>query len=296
MVVLTMAVNFLAACSDWSDGDLTSVKGSSGERSNVVLSDIVGIWEVHGIDIAPDDVRYVSITDDGTLLGFNYLGDTADQGSDCYDIKGSDVAKIKLLADSEGFVWNAIAYQPNQFDYDIDVSLEGGGDSLSLTLKSSTANNLEVDRSLELFRRADLSEESMVPLCPGASLSYPKAVADSDRDESIVGRYALDGATLYYDNGESIAFTNDDLSGTMNIGETILTQRYTYHETGLRYGVQVTYTTGDGYSLHVSNEGCSGVLDYQFNSFGQLVIRAPAGYCDLIFTEVDAWSRGDLKK
>ena len=73
----------------------SSGSGDSVNNTNPSLADIVGVWDDSVTIDNTTDERYTVIRADGTIGGYDYLGDSFYNGLNCYD-KVADITIIDL--------------------------------------------------------------------------------------------------------------------------------------------------------------------------------------------------------
>lgn len=74
----------LAACSPMST-DPTKIK----------LSDLVGLWNSSENSRSQKDVMYTRITSNGGIVEYDFDGDEADRGLNCYQIESGSIKKVE---------------------------------------------------------------------------------------------------------------------------------------------------------------------------------------------------------
>ena len=135
--------------------------GGGGSSSAPSLVDIAGVWDASETVGQKIDETYTVITINGEMIGYDYMGDSYDQGKNCYDKYLSGMIKNLgngnfLLVDNNG-----------KRDY-IQISLSGN--KLKLTGEDE---NIKITVT---WTRANLLESDLTPLCSGSY--YTPSVPD----------------------------------------------------------------------------------------------------------------------
>ena len=120
--------------------------GSDDEGSPATLSDIVGVWDESITEGQLVDEMYTVIAEDGTVTGYDYLGDSYDNEANCYD----DYAAGKLTDLGSG-----------NFEFE-----NGASFYITINGNSMTTNGShEGDSWTFTSERSDRLESSFTPLC-----------------------------------------------------------------------------------------------------------------------------------
>lgn len=134
---------------------LSACGGSESESSHspATLSDVVGVWDMTETSEYGEDVYYMSITEYGDLIFYDYDGDTYDQGQDCY----FEIDPSMTLTDlGEGKFELS-----NGTDY-TNISLSTGADSLIMTVEGVSSS----------LPATSLQVSDLTPLCFELYSSY----------------------------------------------------------------------------------------------------------------------------
>lgn len=106
-VCLLLIISVLAAACSPTGSDST----------NIVISDLAGLWnssENHG---ANTDVIYTRITSGGEIIEYDYDGDDVDKGLNCYQIDSGTIKPVE----ANRFSVTAEMHSNNQFEVELEM-------------------------------------------------------------------------------------------------------------------------------------------------------------------------------
>lgn len=117
-----------------------SCSPTGSDPTSVEMSDLVGLWDSSVTRGMQTDVMYTRITSNGGILEYDFDGDKADQGLNCYLI---DSGSIKLLENNH-FLVTAEMHANKQ--YEVELELLDNGHALKIYFLDS--NDLDKDGDL----------------------------------------------------------------------------------------------------------------------------------------------------
>ena len=89
---------------------------TGSDPTQVVMSDLVGLWNSSEKKGAKTDVIYTRISSDGTIIEYDYDGDEVDNGLNCYQI---DTGSIQNIADNH-FLVSVDMHAKKQFEVELE--------------------------------------------------------------------------------------------------------------------------------------------------------------------------------
>lgn len=135
--------------------------GGGSSSSAPSLADIAGVWDTSVTDGQKIDELYTVITMNGGMIGYDYMGDSADNGQNCYEKESSTTMKDLgngkfLVVSGEGErVYVQISLSGNK----LRITGEEGNEKFTLT-----------------WTRANLLRSDLTPLCSDSY--YPPPIPD----------------------------------------------------------------------------------------------------------------------
>jgi hypothetical protein len=114
-IVFSIIVGLSASCSP-----------TGSDPTRLVMSDLVGLWDSSVTHDSQKDVMYTRISSDGGILEYDFDGDEADQGLNCYLI---DSGSVKLI-DKNRFLVTAEMHANKQ--YEVELELLDNGHALKV--------------------------------------------------------------------------------------------------------------------------------------------------------------------
>jgi hypothetical protein len=94
-----------------------SCSPSGSDPTRVAMSDLVGLWDSSVTHDSQRDVMYTRISSNGGIIEYDFDGDEADQGLNCYLI---DSGSIKLI-DKNRFLVTAEMHVNKQFEVELEL-------------------------------------------------------------------------------------------------------------------------------------------------------------------------------
>lgn len=137
---------FLIACESSSDSDNEPDNNSGPETSNDIPDNFVGFWDETYTDEDGTDVMYQHIYSDGRAELIDFVGDSYDNGPDCYVVihsftfenQGDNAYLINDLLENEQYSYNiTVSADNNTINY---IATDG-----RTSFEQSRVTNLTLD-------------------------------------------------------------------------------------------------------------------------------------------------------
>ena len=129
---------------------LAGCGSSSDSEKNVTLAGIVGTWD-ESVELGQEvDELYSIIKADGSIIRYDYYGDSFNQGENCYD----KYEYVTLVDQGEGDF--SVEYDGTELAT-VKLTLSGNTMEISWTDEEGSFTNSSV--------RSDLTEDDFTPLC-----------------------------------------------------------------------------------------------------------------------------------
>jgi len=105
---------------------MASCSPTDSNPTRVAMSDLVGLWDSSVTNNSQKDVMYTRISSDGGIIEYDFDGDEADQGLNCYLI---DTGSIRPI-DKNRFLVTAEMHANKQ--YEVELELLDNGHALKV--------------------------------------------------------------------------------------------------------------------------------------------------------------------
>jgi hypothetical protein len=126
--LLILVAIFIVACSP---------KGR--DPAQVEISDLTGLWDSSVTNGQQKDIMYTRITSNGDIIEYDFDGDEADQGLNCFQI---DSGSVKLVAKNR-FLVSAEMHANKQ--YEVELELLDDGHALKIYFLDSDDHDKDGD-------------------------------------------------------------------------------------------------------------------------------------------------------
>lgn len=130
LYLLTFMLVLNTACSPTGNGS-----------GHVAMPDLTGLWNSSESSGAQMDVMYTRITSNGDIIEYDFDGDAADKGLNCYQI---DSGSIKHIVDNRFLI---IAEMHENKQYEVEMELLDNGYALKVYFLDSDDKDSDGDRS-----------------------------------------------------------------------------------------------------------------------------------------------------
>ncbi len=132
----------------------------SNDATNIEMDDIVGLWN----SSENDDVMHTRIASNGDIVEYDFDGDAADQGLNCYQIDSGSIKQI------EGNRFLVMTDMHGNKQFEIELELLDAGHALKVYFlpgdDSAGANNsIKAGQSQIWTREPDASKFDQEPPC-----------------------------------------------------------------------------------------------------------------------------------
>jgi len=117
-----------------------SCSSTDSDPTRVAMSDLVGLWDSSVTNNSQKDVIYTRISSDGGIIEYDFDGDEADQGLNCYLI---DTGSIRPI-DKHRFLVTAEMHANKQ--YEVELELLDNGHALKVYFLDTDDQDHDTDR------------------------------------------------------------------------------------------------------------------------------------------------------
>jgi len=135
-----------------------SCSPTGSDPTRVAMSDLVGLWDSSVTHNSQKDVMYTRISSDGGIIEYDFDGDEADHGLNCYLIDSGSVRPI----DKNRFMVTAEMHANKQ--YEVELELLDNGHALKVYFLDTDDLDHDGDREeavkSQIWRR--VSDDSLL--------------------------------------------------------------------------------------------------------------------------------------
>ena len=114
---------------------------TGSDPTQLTMADLVGLWDSSENGSAQKDVMYTRITSNGDIIEYDFDGDKADQGLNCYHIESGSIKQVV----TNRFLISADMHANKQ--YEIELELLDNGYALKVYFLDSDDHDKDGDVS-----------------------------------------------------------------------------------------------------------------------------------------------------
>jgi len=119
---------------------IASCSPTGSDPTQVAMSDLIGLWDSSVTHDSQKDIMYTRITSNGGIIEYDFDGDDADQGLNCYLIDSGSIKPIE----KNRFLVTAEMHASKQ--YEVELELLDNGHALKIYFLDTDDRDHDGDR------------------------------------------------------------------------------------------------------------------------------------------------------